>query len=813
MPRPFGRGHVYFHPTAYAPYRFENTIVRVHFDFARGIVYGDETAIVHPKHALNSLPFNTLGIAYDRVTVNGKPVRYSIDPAHQMMHVQLPSQAAAGARLAVEFVYSVKPQRGVYFMRPDKGYPKLAPEIWTQGEMIDNRRWFPTWDEPNQKTPSELVVTVPRGWTVVANGYLKSHTHTASTETWDWNAPHPKSTYLIAFSAGPLSEHHTSLGQAADGNVAHFGNGSMPVDSYVQPRYASLNAPCFGDTNDIVAYFQQIIGVKFPWEKYDQTTAERFTYGGMENASATTQTDRALHPAVENLERPCDGLVAHELAHQWWGDDVTMADWSNTWINEGYATYFEQLWSEKRFGEAQFEYERYNAQQAYFGETKNYYRPIVDYYYNDPLDLFDASGYPRPGEVLHMLRYMYGDHRFFKALHDYLVEYQYKNADTHQFFAAIDKSLGRNLTWFENEWFYRAAYPNYYVKQHYDAASQTLRLDVTQRNHDGKPFRMPIVIEAYYAGGMQRVQPWIDKNHQVVSIPGVKSKPLMVLFDPDNNVIRKLHYPKSVAELAYQSVHAKHVGDREWALEQLGGFADKKGSQRAQAMHAVHDMVLFDPFYGVRGDAAGVAATFGDTGAVEAALHDGDKRVRLAAQDAAASLQHGTGGIYNALRAMTGDPDPNVSAGALAALGALKAPGAYDLLMRSLHRSSFRATIASGAVRGLSAYGDLRAFGTLKALTAYGTPETERDAAVLATAHLAAHAHKPQLALSTLLNLVQHDPIISTRIAATRALGMLGDPAAIPVLRRVQAGDSQQAVQSGAWNAVITIEDIERRKS
>ncbi|MDP9111094.1 MAG: M1 family metallopeptidase, partial [Candidatus Eremiobacteraeota bacterium] len=454
LPRAFGRGHAFFHPTAIAPYSFENTIVRVHFDFARGIIYGYETVIVRPKRALVTLPFNTLGIRYDAVTVNGKAARYTLDPDRQTINVHLPDTAGTGARVAIEFKYSAQPQRGIYFIRPDRGYPKLTPNIWSQGEMIDNRRWFPTWDEPNEKTPSELIVTVPKGWTVVANGYLKAHRTGGPTETWDWNAPLPKSTYLIAFSAGPLTQHKTTLGQATIGNVSAFGNGNMPVDSFVQPPETGLNAPCFGKTNDIVAFFQQIIGVKFPWEKYDQTTAERFTYGGMENASATTQTNLVLHPAIENLERPCDGLVAHELAHQWWGDDVTMSDWANTWINEGYATYFQELWSQKHFGEAAFEFERYNAQQSYFGETKRYFRPIVDYVYNDPLDLFDASGYPRPGEVLHMLRYMYGDAKFFGALKYYLNQYAYKNADTRQFFAAIDTSLGTNLDWFMNEWFY-----------------------------------------------------------------------------------------------------------------------------------------------------------------------------------------------------------------------------------------------------------------------------------------------------------------------------------------------------------------------
>ncbi len=808
LPRVFGRGHAYFHPTAFAPYRFANTIVRVHFDFARGIVYGDETAIVEPKRdGLRTLPFNTLGIHYERVTVNGAPVTYSFDAEHQLVEVHLHAPARAGARLAVHFRYWAQPQRGVYFIRPDRGYPNLTPEIWSQGEMIDNRRWFPTWDEPNQKTPSELVVTVPRGWTVVANGYLRSHRVAQTTETWDWNAPHPKSTYLIAFAAGPLARHHTTLGQANDGNVDVYGNGEMNVDSYVQPRYADLNALCFGHTNNIVAYFQQIIGIKFPWEKYDQTTAERFTYGGMENASATIQTALALHPAVENFERPCDGLVAHELAHQWFGDDVSLSDWSNTWINEGFATYFQELWFEKRFGEAEFQYQRYNAQQRYFAETKQYYRPIVDYVYDTPLDLFDASGYERPGEVLHMLRYMFGDKRFFAALHDYLAAYQYKNADTHQFFAAIGASLRTNLTWFEREWFYRAGYPHYYVTQRYDAAAQRLTLDVRQKNYGGRPFRMPIVVEAFANGKTYTQEPTIDANAQIVTIDHVPVAPQMVLFDPNNNVIRKLTFHKTVAQLAYQAVHAPYVADREWALGELSKFAKTRGKERIAAMRVVGEVAEFDPFYGLRADASAASASFDDARTVDAALHDRDKRVRIAAAGAAGDLKGRPAAVIDALYVLSREEDPNLAAPALTSLGKLKAPGAYAALVAALGRPSFRQGVASGALLGLAAYGDARAFPLLEARTAYGTQEQERNAAVIATAQLASSLKRPQLALATLLALVSHDPLISTRITAARALGILGDTAAIPTLERVEQTDSQQMVQIGAWNAVLAIRD------
>jgi aminopeptidase N len=435
-PRPYGRGETSLHATQSAPYTFENEIVKLSFDTDEGIVYGETTNVVHPKAAgLTEIPFDSVGLRYSSVTVNGAPAAFSAEG--DRLVVTLPKAAASGERLAIVATYTARPVRGIYFIRPDAAYPHLQPEIWSQGETEDNRRWFPTWDRPNEKSPSELIVTVAKGWTVVANGALKSQTDSADakTTTFDWVESHPHSTYLTAFSAGPYVKFHTAL--------AGPGGSQLPVDYFVSQADAQYAPLCFGRTKDMVAYFQSIIGVPYPWEKYDQTTVERFTAGGMENASATTQTEIAIHPPSFDLAHPCDGLISHELAHQWWGDDVTTPDWANIWINEGYATYFEELWARHRFGEPQFEYERYNAQRRYFAETNRYWRPIVDYAYATPDDSFDASGYDRPGQVLHMLRWMEGDKRFFGALHDYLLKYQYANAGTRQFFSSIDASLAK----------------------------------------------------------------------------------------------------------------------------------------------------------------------------------------------------------------------------------------------------------------------------------------------------------------------------------------------------------------------------------
>jgi aminopeptidase N len=781
---PFAQGHAVLHETTIPPYTFIDTVIRVHFDFARGIVYGEETATVRARRAVNALPFDSVGIHYTSVTVNGQPAQVAFDPAQERILVHVANTTVAGTRMAVTFRYWSQPQRGVYFIRPDHAYPNVSPEIWTQGETTDNRRWFPTWDEPNDKTPNELIITVPSSWMAIANGTLRSRTVRGASATWDWVSPHPKSTYLIAFAAGAFSELRNRLG-------------TLDVDSYVPPQDAAHNDVCFRDTPRMIAYYQQVTGFKYPFAKYDQVAVERFTFGGMENASVTILTDSALHPAVEDVERNCDHLVSHELAQQWFGDDVTMADWSNEWINEGFATYFDELWTGHHEGEAAFEYTRHRGEEAFFGEAQRYLRPIVDYRYNEALDLFDVSGHERAAAVLHMLRYVVGDKRFFAALHSYLAEYQYRNADTTEFFASIERFLHDDLGWFESEWFHRASYPHYVVSDAYNSSSRTLNLTIRQENPDGKPFRMPVAIEVYANGAMKRVRPWIDRNEQTVSIGGIASAPKMILFDPNENLLRELTFPQPINMLAYQVIHAAHVGDREWALAQL---ATAYGGDRIVAMRAVAEATLQDPFYGVRADGVQTAAALGDEPTVLRALRDRDPRVRIAAEEASARLSHDDTRVNTAIMALTRDENPDIAGAAIESLGARRAPGAYALLTVAT-RSSHQ-TIASKALLGLAAYGDARAMPLLLAETAYGVSEGERNAAVGALATLARSTHHADRALPALEHLVTTDPLISTRLAAAAALGALGDARAVPALSRAEHSDSQAIVRIEAWSAI-----------
>ena len=788
-PRPYGRGQATYHPTIAAPYRFEDQIIRISFDFSKGMIFAQTTSVIYAKNnGLTEVPFDSVGLRYKSVRVNGQPAKFRV--TREKLLVELDHPAMVSDKLSIVATYEGHPVRGVYFIRPDSAYPRMQPEIWSQGESEDNRRWFPTWDEPNEKSPSEIIATVPRGWTVIANGSLINTTLTATSSTFDWREVHPHSTYLTAFSAGPYIQVRDSLG-------------ALAVNYYVSKADAPYARLCFGRTPAMIAFFQRKISIPFPWEKYAQTTVERFTAGGMENASATTQTEFAIHPPAYDRVQPCDGLVSHELSHQWWGDDVTTPDWANIWINEGFATYFEELWAQHHFGDDRFTYERYHDQQAYFRETQRYWRPIVDYKYAQAGDSFDASGYPRPGEVLHMLRYTLGENAFWAALHAYLSSYQYGVADTRQFESAIEKSSGKNLRWFFNQWFYQASYPHYIVRQHYDERAQTLTLDVRQRNHNGALFRMPVKVAVTFGPTTRIVTAQVPARHQTITVRGVTAAPVMVLFDANNNILRKLDFAKPVSALAYQATHAPSVADRLWAIDKLSTVPKPN---RAAAGAAVREAVLHDEFYGVRADALDAAGSLDDAQTVRLALHDSDPRVQIAAGNEVQNLDHPNNlELIADLRSLAHGKDALVAGAAYNGLGATRAPGVQTEIIAALRRHAFREVIARGALAGLGHIGDRSVVRLIESRAKYGVDESERPDAIVA---LGAIGKKhPGAVLPFLENLAVHDPYFRARRAAVTALGKIGSGNALPALHSVRARDTETGLRNAAYDAIADIGD------
>ena len=346
-------------------------------------------------------------------------------------------------------------------------------QVWSQCQDEDARYWFPCFDAPNEKATTEMTVTVPQPYFALSNGTLLSTTRdeAAGTITYHWLQDQPHSTYLMTLVVGEFSERT----EMVDG---------LPVQWYVTPGREDDGQRAFGDTPEMVRFFGQRLGVPYPWNKYAQIAVSDFVFGGMENISATTLTDPALFDARARLDSS-DALIAHELAHQWFGDLLTCRDWSHGWLNEGFATFLDALFHEHNKGSDEFRYYlRQNAQATSRGWGR-YRRPIVTNVYNEPIDLFDRHLYEKGALVLHMLRYVLGDAAFWDSLQQYVTANRHHVVETVDLERAIETATGRNLQAFFHQWVYKGGHPEYQVEFAWDDATRIATVTIRQQQQTG----------------------------------------------------------------------------------------------------------------------------------------------------------------------------------------------------------------------------------------------------------------------------------------------------------------------------------------
>src|ERR1700687_1867933 len=411
----------------------EHIALTLSFDFKAKILYGRcATTIRAVGGALTSLDLQAGSMVIKAVSASGKPAAFEL--VGDSLRIELP-KLASGKTATVSIDYEVRqPEQGIYFIAPDKAYPDRPYQAWTQGQDADAHYWFPCVDHPNAKATSEVIAQVPADYFVLSNGTLVSAQldKAKKTKTYHWKMDVPHVTYLISVVAGKFVGRTTMV----DG---------IPVSWYVEPGREADGRRAFGKTPAMLKFFGDRLGYKYPYAKYAQIAVREFVFGGMENTTCTTQTDATLHDARAHVDFSSDGLVAHELAHQWFGDFLTCKDWSHAWLNEGFATYFEQLFTQFDLGDDEFDYERIHSQDRYLREDDEHYRrPIVTNVFREPSDLFDRHLYEKAGAVLHMIRQQLGDDLWWRALHEYVTANAQGLVETVDLARAFEKVSGRN---------------------------------------------------------------------------------------------------------------------------------------------------------------------------------------------------------------------------------------------------------------------------------------------------------------------------------------------------------------------------------
>jgi aminopeptidase N len=443
---------------------------------------------------LNKIDLDFGEMAVDSVSVSGQPARFERGP--EMLNVTLGRAVQAGDKLSIVVNYHGRPKDGLIFASDRDGKPSATGDNWP------NRvhQWIPCFDHPSAKATISFSVTAPSRDVVVANGKLLTMTRNGVAPiVWRFEESKPIPPYCMVIAVGE--------GAKLDANQPTV----TPLSYYVPQRDRAFAAKGFSPAAPALAFFSETIA-PYPYEKLALIIgATRFA--GMENSSAIVFTStlfdsRGNEKMSKRFGVPArvEDVVAHEIAHQWFGDSVTESTWADLWLSEGFATYFAGLFIEKYDGEDAFRDYLRKAAERYFSYEKQHQTPIHDTETQDLMRLLNENNYKKGAWVLHMLRKRLGDEVFFQGLRDYYNAHAEANATTEDLRNALEKASGQNLHDFFTRWVYGTGHPIYKLT-YYSAESSgageflTIMLNQTQ---SGESFLDPVPIEITTADGAKK---------------------------------------------------------------------------------------------------------------------------------------------------------------------------------------------------------------------------------------------------------------------------------------------------------------------
>jgi aminopeptidase N len=521
-------------------YDVQHYIIRTSFDRAAQIVYGDTTIRLKPLTAnFNAFTLDARNMQIESVALEDSNQTLKFVSSANDLQIALDKNYSPADLIGVRVKYKTqKPAAGIFFVEAKKN---RSSQVWTQGEPEDNRFWFPSYDFPDDKATSEQFITVDEGETAIANGVLLDvKTNENRTRTFHYRMDIPHSSYLISLVVGKYVRVEAK-------------HNDIPLGFYVYPGTESIVSQAFGKTAKMMDIYEKLLGVKFPFPKYDQVVAGDFDiYAGMENITATTLTDSQIYntPKSDKDFKATEELISHELAHSWFGNLVTTKDWANLWLNEGFATFMEAAFAEQEYGRAAYlQALRKNAEQ-YFVEEAFVKHPLLNERAKPNVLLFDATTYQKGSFVIHMLRETVGDMVFWKSIRHYLEKHRFGNVETTDLQRAFEETSGKNLDWFFNQWIRQAGYPNLVVRPFYNKTQKTLTLTIaqTQKEDSQTPAAFRFNCEVVFVTNKKSQTEKIEITERTQSFTfKLDRKPDKIIFDSREQVLKKLSM-KSIAD-------------------------------------------------------------------------------------------------------------------------------------------------------------------------------------------------------------------------------------------------------------------------
>jgi aminopeptidase N len=630
------------HPERTRSYDLQHQATTIRFDWPRQAVVGTTTLRIAglPGAApLSSVSIDAGAMTFARVVTGTTELKYDYDDDVLVVHLAKPLLTGETTAITIDYDGANR-TKGAYF-RPARHI------VWTQGETEDTRFWVPTYDFPNDKTTWEFFIWTAKGERALSNGRLAGSRTVGDSIEWHWVLDKPASTYLMTAVTGK----YTVLRDTPWRKV--------PIGYWTYPDSIQAARRGFAKTPKAVDVFSRKTGVPYPWAKYDQIVIPDFQYGGMENVTATSQNDEAiLHPAWAEPQANSEGLMAHELAHQWYGDLLTTRRWADVWLNEGFATFMEQIFREVDRGLDEGAFDRLGAQEQTIDADRRARRPIVwDKWVTDPIEVFFSGHiYPKGATILQMLRHQLGDALFWKAMNQYTVANAYGNVVSDDLRTAFEKATGKDYKTFFDQWVYGAGFPVFQVSSSYDGATRRVLVsarEVQPRDNLTGFFDVDVDVEARTDSGVVRFVVPV-RNGTGEAGANLKAPPRSIRWDKGNWILDITDFPRSTAMMRYQLVNDDDVLGR---IEAVDLLAQRPTDQ--VALDALVRATRNDRFWGVRARAVIAIGTW--------------------ASDSRRAIIPAMRNVRDALIVATRDPDARVRQDAATALGRLTVYGSAAL--------------------------------------------------------------------------------------------------------------------------------------
>jgi aminopeptidase N len=562
-----------------------HTRLEVSFDWENQYLNGIATLTFKPYfYPQNILELDAKGMdihSIDLISPKVQSLKYTYDKRKILISLDKVYQRKDS--FAVQIKYTAKPNdlpkggseaitsdKGLYFINPDGKEPNKPRQIWTQGETESSSCWFPTIDSPNERTTQEMYITVDTNFVVLSNGeFIYSKKNQGGTKTDHWKQELPHAPYLFMMVVGDFKIYKD-----------HWHD--MEVNYYVEPKYAPYAKDIFGNTPEMIEFFSNKLGYKYPWAKYSEIVVRDYVSGAMENTSATIFYEALQVDDRSLLDENWDFIIAHELFHHWFGDLVTCESWSNLPLNESFANYSEYLWAEHKYGIDEAELHKEKELAEYFEEAGRKQEPLIRFKYLDKEDMFDRHSYNKGGCILHMLRKYVGDDAFFESLKLYLQRNQFTSVEVHDLRLAFEDVTGEDLNWFFNQWFLSPGHPDLKVTHTYSSGLLKLHIDQLQDTLRSPIYRLPLGIDIWVNGMKTRQNIIINKVSQDFDFP-MLAQPQLVYFDSEDQLVGIVSHEQSIEELVFQFNNSEaSYPARKAAFELIFAIKEKEGGTPEQ---------------------------------------------------------------------------------------------------------------------------------------------------------------------------------------------------------------------------------------